>query len=141
MSETVQQGEKKSSFSISLYNKASYGGLIGVNLIILQLISASTLDVSVHTSLIALAVALPCLVISFVLLDFTTNIEIPNYELFVAKIIKFIIHIAGVLGTFISVVAILWHITPEAGQTFIGTSFVIGIAFSLYLQIRTKGEM
>lgn len=137
--ESDQQRKNKPVYSLDLNSKIISGSLIGVSLIILQdLVSIGTLDVPLHTSVMAFSIALPCLVIKFIESGFKTNIKIAKLPLLIMDMIWSIIGIIGGIAAFIGIAAAFWHITPEAGQAFIGTSIVTAMAFSLYVRVRTK---
>jgi hypothetical protein len=136
-----QEGKKEKRARIGtiyLTNKVVTGGFIAINVIILQaLITIHPLDGYLHTSVIAISIALPLLSAHFALNDafviFKRAVkDSPKFNYTESKIrdmiqdwIGLIAAYAGYIATLIGITAALNHILPGAGQAFITLSIVL----------------
>ncbi len=117
--------------SINL-NKAVFGGLAAVSLIILQdLISSVNLDLALFISAIAFSVAIPLQVCAFVIL-YTSQANNKRPEKKIAQIILAGTAFGSYIITPIGVAAAIWHISWIAGTAFLVACLVALVASELY---------
>jgi hypothetical protein len=137
--EPLDKAEIKSEGrALYLTDRVIVGGMIAVNIIILQILTSfQNLDDHLRTAAITVSIALPLLISSFLLHDlsllflrqFNKDVQYKGVKIvpFVLALIDGTIGLVGIVVTLVGLAHVLFHIFPDAGQAFITTIIIVSL--------------
>ncbi len=125
--------EKFSEF-VDSWPKSSVVSLIAITIVILPIwIATGTPDFASQASFFLLAIALPMLVLEFILCNFPEVF----YRSKVDKALRVVVQIVGTDAALIGVTAAMWHVSQTIAKAFIISS-VICFLILVYITIRNS---
>jgi heme O synthase-like polyprenyltransferase len=108
----------------------TYGGLIGVGVIVLQaLISVQSLDLASLISIVSFAVAIPLLAVMVLVYHAQSQYRYATYPWYLTLII-----VLGQGGAFLGVLAAFWHVSWIAGILLAASGVGGLVIYTVYLK-------